>query len=91
MPITSKYVFVASMDVDPANEALFNEVYDTEHIPELLNCYHAHLPARDFDRVRLALHVRRMQECSDERLQDTSRWPYIFLETAWILEGFSMC
>jgi hypothetical protein len=36
MPIKSKYLFVASMDVDPAKEALFNEVYDTEHIPALL-------------------------------------------------------
>ena len=36
MPITSKYLFVASMDVDPDKEALFNEVYDTEHIPNLL-------------------------------------------------------
>ena len=36
MPIDSKYLFVASMDVDPDKEALFNEVYDTEHIPNLL-------------------------------------------------------
>ena len=36
MPINSKYLFVASMDVDPDKEALFNEVYDTEHIPNLL-------------------------------------------------------
>ena len=35
MPITSKYLFVASMD-DADKEALFNEVYDTEHIPNLL-------------------------------------------------------
>ena len=27
------YLFIASMDVDPDKEALFNEVYDTEHIP----------------------------------------------------------
>src|SRR2546423_10593340 len=32
----AKFVFIASMDVDPAKEALFNEVYDTEHVPELL-------------------------------------------------------
>jgi hypothetical protein len=32
----TRYVFTASMDVDPAKEALFNEVYDTEHVPELL-------------------------------------------------------
>src|SRR4051812_25642676 len=35
MPIQSKYLFVASMDVDADKEALFNEVYDTEHVPLL--------------------------------------------------------
>jgi hypothetical protein len=35
MPIGSKYLFVASMDVDPAKEDVFNEVYGTEHIPNL--------------------------------------------------------
>jgi len=36
MPIGSKYLFVVSMDVDAGKEALFNEVYDGEHIPNLL-------------------------------------------------------
>src|SRR6202051_1183833 len=36
MPIKSKYLFVASMDVTPEKEALFNEVYDLEHVPNLL-------------------------------------------------------
>jgi hypothetical protein len=36
MPITSRYLMFASMNVDPQHEALFNEVYDTEHIPNLL-------------------------------------------------------
>src|SRR5215813_977785 len=36
MAIKSNYVFVASMDVDSDKEALFNEVYDTEHVPNLL-------------------------------------------------------
>jgi hypothetical protein len=36
MPITSKYLFVVSMDVEPDKEALFNEVYDVEHVPTLL-------------------------------------------------------
>jgi hypothetical protein len=31
----TRYVFIASMDVDPEKEALFNEVYDAEHVPEL--------------------------------------------------------
>jgi hypothetical protein len=32
----AKYIFIASMDVDPGKEALFNEVYDTEHVPNIL-------------------------------------------------------
>ena len=33
MPVGSKYLFIASMDVEPDKEALFNEIYDKEHIP----------------------------------------------------------
>lgn len=36
MPITSRYLFSAAMDVDAAKDALFNEVYDREHVPNLL-------------------------------------------------------
>jgi hypothetical protein len=36
MPLTTPYLFAASMDVDPAREALFNDVYDNEHVPLLL-------------------------------------------------------
>jgi hypothetical protein len=36
MPIGTKWVFLASMDVAPEKEALFNEVYDREHIPNLM-------------------------------------------------------
>ena len=32
----ARYIFIASLDVDPAKEALFNELYDTEHVPLLL-------------------------------------------------------
>ena len=35
--IQTKYLFLASMDVAPEKEALFNEVYDEEHVPNLLN------------------------------------------------------
>jgi len=35
MPIATKYLFIVSMDVDADKEALFNEVYDTEHVPYL--------------------------------------------------------
>ena len=36
MPIGTTYLFTASMDVAPEREALFNEVYETEHVPNLL-------------------------------------------------------
>jgi hypothetical protein len=36
MPIQTKYLFSASMDVEPEKDALFNEVYDKEHVPQLL-------------------------------------------------------
>jgi hypothetical protein len=36
MPGKAKYLFIASMDVEPEKEALFNEVYDQEHVPMLL-------------------------------------------------------
>jgi len=36
MAAKARYLFIASMDVDPAKEDLFNEVYDTEHVPLLL-------------------------------------------------------
>ena len=35
MPIQGRYLFTASMDVRADKEALFNEVYDTEHVPLL--------------------------------------------------------
>ena len=46
MPIKSRYLFVASMDVDPDKEALFNEVYDTEHVPNLLQVPGVHAVTR---------------------------------------------
>ena len=35
MPSTAKYLFIVSMDVEPEYEDLFNEVYDTEHVPKI--------------------------------------------------------
>lgn len=35
MPAKAKYLMIASMDVDPEHEAIFNEVYDREHVPNL--------------------------------------------------------
>jgi hypothetical protein len=35
MPFQARYLFSAAMDVEPDKERLFNEVYDTEHVPIL--------------------------------------------------------
>ena len=35
MPVQTRYLFIASMDVDPDKEDLFNEIYDQEHVPLL--------------------------------------------------------
>ncbi len=36
MAISAKYLFIVGMDVEPDKEALFNEVYDREHVPNLM-------------------------------------------------------
>ena len=36
MPLQTRYLFTAAMDVEPDKEALFHEVYDREHVPSLL-------------------------------------------------------
>lgn len=36
MSAQTRYVLMVAMDVAPEAEALFNEVYDTEHVPFLL-------------------------------------------------------
>ena len=46
MPITTRYLLSVSMDVEPEYEALFNEVYDTEHVPYLLKVEGVHSVTR---------------------------------------------
>ena len=36
MPLTTRYLLSAAMDVEPGKDAVFNEVYDREHVPNLL-------------------------------------------------------
>lgn len=35
MTIETRYIFTAAMDVEPHKEAIFEELYDNEHIPLL--------------------------------------------------------
>ena len=34
--IKTRYLFTVAMDVEPGKDAVFNEVYDTEHVPLIL-------------------------------------------------------
>ena len=36
MAVKAKYLMIASMDVDPERDTIFNEVYDKEHVPNLM-------------------------------------------------------
>ena len=36
MPLQSRYLFTAAMDVEAGKDTIFNEVYDKEHVPSLL-------------------------------------------------------
>jgi len=56
MPITSRYLLSAAMDVDPARETVFNEVYDREHVPSLLTVPGVIAVAR-FKREELTLSI----------------------------------
>ena len=34
--LDAPYFYMVSFEIDPADEALFNEIYDTEHVPNIL-------------------------------------------------------
>ena len=36
MAVKAKYLMIASMDVDAERDTIFNEVYDKEHVPNLM-------------------------------------------------------
>ncbi|MBX2825500.1 MAG: hypothetical protein KTR33_12275 [Gammaproteobacteria bacterium] len=46
MTIASRYLLIVSMDVEPEYEALFNEVYDQEHVPYLMQVEGVHSVSR---------------------------------------------
>ena len=56
MAETDNYLLIASMDVEAAREALFNEVYDREHVPSLSQVPGVLAIAR-FERVGLAMSI----------------------------------
>lgn len=69
MPITARYIFTASMDVDADKEDLFNEVYDEEHVPMLLT-----VPGV-ISVTRLKLAPLKLSIGGEEKAVDTSAEP----------------
>ena len=47
---------IASMDVDPEHEAIFNEVYDQEHVPYLSQVPGV-LSIRRYERHQLVMNI----------------------------------
>jgi hypothetical protein len=56
MSETAKYLMIASMDVDPEHEAIFNEVYDQEHVPYLSQVPGV-LSIRRYERHQLVMNI----------------------------------
>lgn len=56
MATKARCIFIASMDVEPDKEAIFNEVYDVEHIPLILKVPGV-LSARRMQNVPLKLSI----------------------------------
>jgi hypothetical protein len=89
---TTPYVFWVMMDVEPHREALFNELYDTEHVPLLLklpgcvNAVRYRTSAAGEPRYLCAYEVERADLPMSKLWNDTSdvgRWkpevrPYTF-------------
>ena len=53
---TAKYLMIASMDVDPEHEAIFNEVYEQEHVPYLSEVPGV-LSIKRYERQELAMNI----------------------------------
>ena len=69
MPIDSNYLFVVNMDVDAPKEALFNEIYDTEHIPNLLKVPGVRATVRDCSAASPSSESRRCPCCRAGHLE----------------------
>ncbi len=91
MPINSKYLFVVSMDVDADKEALFNEVYDTEHVPNLLKVPGVHAATRVEGEpfvITIAGEEKRIEQASPRySVFYEIDGPHVLVSSAWAKAG----
>lgn len=73
----ARYIFIASMDVDPAKEDLFNEIYDTEHVPFLLQVPGV-ISARRYKAESLTVFVRGAMHSSPADANGEPRYSAVY-------------
>jgi len=87
MPITSPSLFVASMDVDPDKEALFNEVYDIEYFPNLLKVPGVHAVTRMQGELFTVSIGGAEQQVAHQGPRDSALYeidgPHVLVSAAW--------
>ena len=82
----TRYVFTASLDIDPEKEALFNELYDTEHVPFLLKVPGVLAVTRVQSEPNAAMRIDRQKK--PLVAQDEPKYSAIYeLESAEVLLG----
>jgi hypothetical protein len=92
MNATARYLFMVSMDVDPDKEALFNEVYDQEHVPNLLNVPGVHAARRVKAEPSFALTIGGEEKTIDHvgarycALYEVDG-PHVLMSAAWARAG----
>ena len=92
MPISARYLFIVSMDVAADKEALFNEVYDTEHIPYLMKVPGV-ISARRFKKAPLTVRIgtERQEVVFEDEPTYTAIYeiesPEVLLSDAWVEAG----
>lgn len=92
MPISTRYLFIVSMDVEPEKEALFNDVYDNEHI-RYLSQVPGVVSAKRFKKAPLT--VRDGDERREVVFEDEPAYtaiyeiesPEVLLSDAWVEAG----
>ncbi|MBT6273599.1 MAG: hypothetical protein HOI95_05635 [Chromatiales bacterium] len=92
MPANTRYLFVVSMDVAPSKEALFNDVYDAEHVPFLTavpGVLSATRSIREPLRMSLMGEVQEMAPGSEPRYSVTYEIesPQVLLSAEWAAAG----
>ena len=88
----TRYQFVVSMDIQSSKEDLFNEVYDSEHIPYLTSVsgvLNATRSIREPLRMMLAGEERIMDPGNEPRYSVTYEieGPDVLLSAAWAAAG----